>query len=149
MFFEEKYLAGLLFALVACLALAGCGGGDETTALTKAEYVAKANAICVNEKKALEGEIEQYSEDRNLKYREPSAKVIEDVAEEVLLPSLERRIRKLKALAAPQGDEGEVAAIIAAAEKGLQAEPQLLISGKSFDKAEKLATQYGLHECFS
>ncbi len=34
----------LVAALVALLAFAGCGGGDDTTELTKAEFTKQANA---------------------------------------------------------------------------------------------------------
>lgn len=153
MFFGRRQLAGIgLLLLLAAGVLAGCGsGGGSGSPLTKAEYVAQGNKICARETKKVEAEIEEYAGEHNLRYREPTKKDYEKEAEEVFVPVVERKIDQLQELEPPAKDEQEIAKMLAAAEKGLQegqSEPFTLISGQALAEARKLATEYGLKECF-
>ncbi len=154
MFFGRRQLAGVFLAILAlAVAIAGCGGGgDSSGPLTQAEYAAQANQICAKEAKKLEGEVEAYADKRNLRYRTaPPVKVFEEEAEEIFVPSLERKIAQLQELEPPAKDEEQIAKMLSEAEKGLQegkVKPAVLISGQALGEARKLATENGLKECF-
>jgi hypothetical protein len=142
----------LAILALAILAFAGCGGGGETTApLTSAEFKAQANKICTGETKKVEAEVEEYASKRNLQYRETNHKIFEEEAEEIIIPSLERKLSRLQELEGPPKDERELAKIVTAAEKALQegrTEPLVLVSGQGLTEVRKLAAEYGLKECF-
>ena len=153
MFSGRKQLTGIgLLLLLAAVVIAGCGGGGSSSGpLTKAEYVAQANKICVKENKRVEEEIENYAGEHNLRYRTPSKKDFEREAEDVFAPSVERKIDQLQELEPPANDEQTVDKMLSAAEKGLQegkSDFTTLISGQALGEARKLATEYGLKECF-
>jgi len=153
MFFGRKQLAGIgLLLLMGLVFLAGCGGGgDSSSPLTAAEFKAQAKKICANENKKLEAEVEEYAGKRNLKYREANPKVFEEEAEEIFIPAVERKLDQLQALEGPATDEQEIAKIVAAGEKALEegkADATVLISGQALTEVRKLATEYGLKECF-
>lgn len=152
MFFGRRQLAGIGLLLVMGLAaLSGCGGGESSAPLTAAQFKAEANKICARETKNLEGEVEEYAGKRNLKYRQPSKKVYEEEAEEIFIPSVERKLDQLQELEGPTKDEQEVAKIVAAGEKALEegkAEPFVLITGQALAEVRKLSASYGLKECF-
>lgn len=154
MFFGRKQLAGIgLLLLMGLVFLAGCGGGgDESSgSLTGTQFKAQANKICADETKKLEEELQDYAGKRNLKYREANPKIFEEEAEEMFIPSVERKLDRLQELEGPAKDEQEVAKIVAAGEKALQegkSELTLLISGQALTEVRKLATEYGLKECF-
>lgn len=152
MFFGRRQLAGIgLLLLVGLAALSGCGGGESSTPLTAAQFKAEANKICARETKKLEGEVEEYAGKRNLKYRQATKKVYEEEAEEIFLPSVERKLDQLQELEGPAKDEQEMAKIVAAGEKALEegkGNPFVLISGQALAEVRKLSASYGLKECF-
>lgn len=152
MFFGRKQLAGIgLLLLLGLVALSGCGGGESSAPLTATQFKAEANKICARETKKLEEEVEEYAGKRNLKYREPTPKVFEEEAEEIFIPAVERKLDQLKGLEGPAKDEQEVAKIVAAGEKALEegkADATVLVSGQALGEVRKLATNYGLKECF-
>lgn len=138
--------------LLGLAALSGCGGGGESSGpLTAAQFKAEANKICSHETKRLTTEVEEYAGKRNLKYRQANPKVFEEEAEEIFIPSVERKLDQLQELEGPAKDEQEVAKIVAAGEKALQeGRPDLavLISGQALAEVRKLSASYGLKECF-
>ena len=154
MFFGRRQLAGIgLLLILGLVFLAGCGGGGDegSGSLTAAQFKAQEKKICTEETKRFEEEIQDYAGKRNLKYRDPKPVVFEEEAEELFIPSMERRLDQLKELEGPAKDEQEVAKIVAAGEKALQegkSELTLLISGQALTEVRELATEYGLQECF-
>lgn len=151
MFFGRKQLTGVGSLLLIVAAIAGCGGGSGSSPLTKSEYVAQANKICAKETKQVEGEIENYAGEHNLKYREPSKQDLEREAMEIFVPSVESKIDQLQELEPPAKDKQSVDQMLTAAEKGLQggkSDSTTLVSGQALAEARKLATEYGLKECF-
>jgi len=138
---------GLL--VVAMLVVVGCGGGDETTALTKAEFVKQANAACAEGKSEREKDFNEY-----VKTTDPSEVTKanqESLVDEIFKPPYEQSIEAIKSLGAPEGDEQQVEAITAAMEDGLkQAEAKPLVTLRTnvqFAKANALAVKYGLTDC--
>lgn len=146
---KKGALLALVAALVALLAFAGCGGGDETTALTKAEFTKQVNAGC-----------KEHEDEQNKLFKEVTSSMDptevtrsdqELLISEVLLPPYEKDIENLKSLSPPAGDEQQVEAIIEAMEntvKRVEAKPLVAIRDSSqFTEAKKLLKEYGLTKC--
>ncbi|HKH64487.1 MAG TPA: hypothetical protein VKA35_03385 [Solirubrobacterales bacterium] len=159
----NKALTVALVALVAlALAVAGCGGGDDSTGstevsvnadLTKAQFLQQANAICAKANQELDQEIEEFAKEHNLGgKKEPTKEVLAEAAEEILLPSATRQVEEIRDLGAPAGEEKAVDKILTAAEKAVEESEEdpakaALSTGGPFTDANKLASDYGLKRC--
>jgi hypothetical protein len=139
----------LVAALVALLAFAGCGGGDDTTEVTKAEFTKQANAGCKEHTKERDELFKKVSSE--IDASEVTRADQERLISEVLLPPFEKDIENLKSLGAPAGDEQQVEAIIEAMEKSVdkvEAKPLVALrSSSQFAEARALAVKYGLTDC--
>jgi hypothetical protein len=136
----------LVPALLAGTLLAGCGGDDSPS---KADYVKDANAIC----KKTNDEINTAAK-KEFGNQRPSQKQTTNFINETAIPGVEDELSQLRDLDAPSGDEDTVNAIYDAAEEGLnkaKQDPSLLVQNNppAFDKANKLAKDYGLTVCAS
>jgi len=144
-------MAGVLVALVALLALAiaGCGGGDETTALTKGQFLKQGNQICNQQREKRNAELRKAIQGKDQTKLLPLAEREELVLQ--TLPAYAEVPKMLEGLGAPEGDEEEVEAITKAMEKAVEdveGNPkEALESTKQFFEASKLASEYGLSEC--
>ena len=141
----------LAIVLVAALALAGCGGGGGKTALSKAEFVSQANAICkdfqaridklgapsgVEDLVTLAGKAIPISEEgvAGLRALQPPAELQVDV--DAWLATGDVNVAKLKELLA------------AAKKKDLAAISKISDAGQAnSDQAKQLASKLGLTEC--
>lgn len=139
-----------LLAAAAALVLASCGGDDD--ALSKSEYITKADAICKAGEKKLEALGEDLGEDG-----QPSPAELKDFAGEAV-SILNDQIEDLRDLPAPEGDEETLDKIYDAADEGAEkieeaaddedAAAKLFGSESNpFEEADKLAEDYGLEEC--
>lgn len=134
-----------MLVLLAALA-AGCGGSSDAAPLKKSQFVAQADAICVTaqeEREAQGKEMADQGADAD------SSEDPEEVMQEILEP-VEKMTDELSDLGPPKGEEKQVEAIVAAYEEGseaLEADPGGPDSVSAFDKANKLATEYGLSDC--
>jgi hypothetical protein len=149
----SKGALGLIACILAALSLlfAGCGGGDdETSSLTKAQFVKQGNALC---KKAEE---EKGKAIKSLVAKlNPRAQFTMERKEQlvvtIILPPYEQTTEDLQNLGAPEGDEEKVEAIVKAREeaaKKTKADPGVAVtSTREFVDANKLATDYGLTSC--
>ncbi len=130
----------------------GCGGGDSTTdtstaaALSKAEFVKQANAICAEGNKETDAIFESFEKG------EPKAEA-ETVIENEFVPSVQGQIDEIRALGAPEGDEATVDHMLDLAQADLdriENEPGIVISGEEEDQFAdfaKVGHPYGLTEC--
>lgn len=152
----NKASLSALAVLVALAALvAGCGGGDDTTdeatvTLTKTEFIKQGDAICKEANEENEAEAEEYAEENGFTLEKASKDELEEAVADVLVPSLEKQAEELDALGAPEGDEETVEAIVTALEDStaeIEDDPGLIFSGKSLEKANKLAENYGFKVC--
>jgi hypothetical protein len=134
--------------LIAAVA-AGCGSSGSsstsTAALSKAAYVAKANAIC----KA--GQQKQNAAEQALG-QNPSQQQLLAYTTGTVIPNVQTQIDQVKALGAPSGDEATVSNFLGLAQADLnkvKSDPTILISGKSdpFADFAKVAHPYGLTAC--
>jgi hypothetical protein len=142
-------MAGALICALVALVVGGCGGGDETTALTKGEFVKQGNQICLQQKEQRNAELRKAIQGKDQTKLLPLAQREELVLQ--TLPSYAEVPDKLEALGVPDGDEEEVEAITKAmdeAVKDVESNPkEALESTRQFLKPSKLASEYGLTEC--
>ncbi len=128
---------------------AGCGSSDSTdttTAITKAAFVAKANAICTKGNKAQNAAGEKLGQN-------PSQAQFTAYAKDTAIPNIQGQIDSVRALGAPAGDEATVSHMLDLAQADLnkiKADPTLL-QGNSDQFADfaKIAHPYGLTACDS
>jgi hypothetical protein len=141
-----------VFAVVALLAAGaiatGCGSSDgnsdstTTASLTKAEWIAKADAICKQGNQEINQATKQFQ-------GKPTQAQFDQFATDTLAPSVQKQVDQIRALSAPGGNEAQVNAILDAAEADVnkvKANPSS-IQGDPFADANKLARAYGLKVC--
>jgi hypothetical protein len=147
----------LLAGVVAVAAVvAGCGSdGDstETSALTKQQFIAQADAICKQGNKEIEEGFESFAEENNIpKNQEPSKAQGKEIVETVLVPSIDSQSDGIRVLSAPSGDEDEISAMLDSLDEAVEEaeeDPEALFASKSdpFAKPNELAQDYGFKVC--
>jgi hypothetical protein len=154
---DKRWISSTFGALVVAIALAiaGCGGdgsGDAPTAsITKAEFVAKANAACARIKGQTQAEFAEYMKSSAGESLSQAAGQTELGKRFVIAPK-QQEVDEFIALGEPSGNEGQVKAIVVAFEGGIkkaEEDPSKAArnSTEAFGAAEKLAAQYGLVGC--
>jgi hypothetical protein len=138
-------IAGMLMV---ALGTEGCGGGSgstkstATTAITKAEFVAKANAICASADPALSAANAKLASD-------PIPAVIAAAVKDTYVPSVEAQITGIRALGTPSGDQATVTRMLQLVQADLnkiKSNPRLVTTDVFGDFA-KVAHPYGLTAC--
>jgi hypothetical protein len=146
----------LLAALIVGVCVAGCGSSSSTTnettaAITKAEFVAKGNAVCVKGEKAQEAEINAYIKKNGLENKKPSKAQEAELVETVLVPNVQGQIDGVKALGAPSGEEQQVNSALELSQQALdkvEANPELAFGKENvFAAAGKQLHAVGLKKC--
>ncbi len=137
---------------VAIVALGGCGDSDDggEEALTKVEFIEQGDAICEKAEKQAETEAEEFAEENGFDLEKATEEELEEAVAEVLVPALGQQAEEIDALAAPEGDEDKVEAIVVALEDGtadVEEDPSLVFEGKPLKEASQLATDYGFEAC--
>lgn len=146
----RKVTIAAAVAVLAALSLVilGCGSDDSTASLTKAQYVKQGNAICKKGEEQRTALLQSATENVNREFTKAEK---EKVVMTVFVPPYRQTINKLKELPLPEGDEEKAEAIIEAMEesaKKVEADPlKGLESLAQFEKANKLASDYGLTNC--
>ena len=114
----------LVLVLIAAVCVAGCGSSsstiETTAALSKAEFLAKGNAVCVKGEKAQNAEVNAYVKENGLANKKPSAAQEAKMVETIVAPNIQGQIDGVKALAAPSSLEKQVDTAIELAEEGLE-----------------------------
>jgi hypothetical protein len=136
-------LAALTVAL-ASLGLAACGGGEGDGGAAKADYIARADAICKRANVRIHA--------RAVKVGRQSSAVALAKFQKALASDLDRELLALRALGPPKGDAGKVSAIYDTIEAGKKkmsrAEPlEIPYLRDPFLKNMKTARAYGLKQC--
>ena len=136
----------LIIGLIAAAGLiaVGCGGSDSSTSSpSKAEFVAKADAIC----KQGSQQIEQAAKETFSGGR-PTPQQEQQFITQTVVPQSQSQIDQIRALGAPAGDEDQVNRILDAAQAATdQVKSTSDIEESSFAQANALAKQYGLVAC--
>jgi hypothetical protein len=145
-------------ALALGLLVAGCGSSDDsseenTSSLTKAEFIKQADAICEKAGDEVEVEVEAFAEENDIPTdKEPSDEVKEEIVIEVLVPNIEEQAEGIAALGAPSGEEEQVDQIVEGIETAASEtseDPSSVISGDdgAFKGVNKEAKEYGFKVC--
>jgi hypothetical protein len=137
----------LLIALTACstLVLAGCGDSEPKaeSALTKTEFIKKADAICADSQARLDKLGADISENSNMTE-------IQTFLEKKAIPELAATVAKIRKLKPPKADEKQVDEMLDALEAELakvKKNPMAIMGDNAFEAANKLAEDYGLTTC--
>lgn len=141
--------------VAALFALSGCGGGGEEQALTKKQYVNRANAICTRFSNKLSRESAAFEERHGLNAAAPNQHEREQIILGVLLPNVEERLKELKALPAPKGEEAKVAQILDTLEVAFEEAKRHPVRsaapvahrGEPFRMAMDMTADYGIWLC--
>ncbi len=118
-----------LALLAATVAAAGCGGGDEEKALSKADYVKQGNKICTDFNEDVNQDAEKVFAGLQSEKDVTAAKAREFF--DVALPKFDVVVEDLDALGPPEGDEDTVQAIIDAG----KSDSEKIEEGKDDDEA--------------
>lgn len=155
----DQLSKGLIATLAGVLAVAiiavGCGSSsdDSTSSLTKAQFIAQADAICKKGNAEIESEFEAFAKKEGIKENEePSTAQGVEVSETVLIPNIENQAEEIRALEAPSGNEEEISAMLDSLDEGIEeaeADPEALFTSKSdpFGPANKMAKELGFEVC--
>jgi ABC-type glycerol-3-phosphate transport system substrate-binding protein len=138
---------------IASMAVAGCGSSSKssassstsTTAITKAEFLAKGNAICIKNQarnKAAQAKFGNH----------PTKAQFTSYINTTLLPGIQNSINAIKALGAPPGDQATITKMLNLAQADvnkIKANPTSLLTSKTnpFTNFANVAHPYGLKEC--
>ncbi len=150
---------GLCAGVLAVAALGvGCGGDGSSQVTASAEvdkptYLKKADAVCKQANIRIEDGWEDFVKSRG---GDPTAafegqEAEDEFATTVVLPGKQWQVDEVAELTAPEGDEKEVEAILAAYQEGIdvgEGDPSKVTSNQGvFKYAAKTAEDYGLREC--
>ncbi len=143
-----------LFALSAVFALVlvavGCGSSGS---ISKQEFITKADAICKKGNDQIQSEIQAYSKKVGLSGNtQPTDAQVTEIANTILIPSVQGQHDDISDLGAPSGDQDQVDAILSAVQDGIdqaKKDPTTLLQSNdtTFAKANQLAKDYGLTVC--
>jgi hypothetical protein len=121
---------GTLLVLLISLGLAfvasGCGSsaGSEERTLTKKQFAKLTEAFCNKEYKPEERDMEKFADEHGLLFGGGEAWE-QEILNEIVLEYVRDKIDYFKSLPAPEGEEKEVKAMIAAFEYGLKKSEEL------------------------
>jgi hypothetical protein len=146
------------FAVTAAMLAGGCGGGGsdtiqiQTGSLSKAEFIAKTDAICAESQEKAGRELTGYMKKNHIALTGSlPAAAAAGIFESVIEPTYRREIREISELGAPKKDAKKVAAMLEAIEAGLargQSNPAGAFSRNELvPAAGELARAYGLKAC--
>jgi hypothetical protein len=153
----SKRLIVLVAGVVATAAIvAGCGSSDDssdTTALTKQQFIAQADAICKKGNTEINEGFESFAKENDIpKNQEPSKEQGKEIVETVIVPSIDSQAEGIRALGVPSGDEDEISAMLDSLDEAVEEaeeDPEALFTSKSdpFAEPNELAQDYGLKTC--
>lgn len=163
-------LAVFLVASMLAAVVVGCGGSDnssdsgtdaagavgsvsvDTSSLSKAEYIEQAEKLCLKaSQKYLPALLEYMQSHENAKQSEEE--LIADAVDHAVVPKFQILIDELRELGAPEGDEKQIEAFLAAmlqATEGLERRNTLSLEDdidREFSNAGELALDYGIVNC--
>jgi hypothetical protein len=129
-----------------------CGSDQspEVSAISKAEFLAKARSICKKGDAKINREYSYWAE--RARFHRHSEEFMDKMVAKVVLPMKVRQVREMRALGLPTAGKKKLAAFLAAMEEGLETgrrEPARLRVGEyAFQRAFEMADSVGLHACF-
>jgi hypothetical protein len=122
-----------------------------SSAIGKAEFVAKANAICVKGEREQEAKFDAYAKAHQLEGQRPTQAEEVEMVKAIFIPNVKGQIDALTALGAPRGEVQHVSAALAIARRTLdrvEADPAILFGNEDlFATAAKQLHALGLVRC--
>lgn len=119
-----RWIGGIVVGIMVLAVGAGCGGGGDSSTVTKAEFTKQANAICAKRKKEWQTTLASYEkkvQDRNASQNiEAQKEIAEELLDESMLPALQGQLEALEELGAPEGEEKQVETWLADLSKGVK-----------------------------
>lgn len=118
----DRWIAGMAIAVISLAVGAGCGGGDSTTTLTKAEFTKEANLVCKKSRWQIRAAMARMNR-RYYQIRgadtagEPDDGKLEvelgqRMLDKFIVPAMKQRLEDLEELDAPAGDEARVSKML-------------------------------------
>jgi hypothetical protein len=150
----SKGLTTALMTLGVALLLAGCGGGGDGTsanALTKAQFLKKANAICVRGTKEWGIRDRAFWRKHTFPVPEPA---LARGTREIVMPVRKKELRLIRALGLPREGTHYVEVMLSAWEEGIEKgeeDARSLRAGGpkyAFYKSYSMGIDYGLEKCW-
>lgn len=130
------------------LLASGCGGGSESSQLTKADFVEQADVICEQAIGKLRAEMTLFAK-KETNTRQPQA--LAGLVKSSMIPALQSESTEIRALGKPAEGAKEVAAFLKAMQAAIgkaEAHPATFLSSVDpLEAAEVAATRYGLSAC--
>lgn len=141
----HKAIVVIGIAAAACL-VAGCGNGDgtATAAVTKAQFLEQAEAICNEAREEAQNAAAAWEKAKNKKLD------LDTAFRQVIGPALKQEAEELQSLAAPEGDEARLARMfedlseVATAATGGSNSGSASSAARAFQQE---AAAYGLEAC--
>lgn len=129
----------------------GCGSSDDssdsttTASLTKAQWIAQADAICKTGNDKTNAAAHQQFQQR------PTAQQIEQFTTDTIIPDTQQELDQIKALGFPTEQGSQAEAVLTSAQDSLdklKADPSLAAAnGDPFAETNQMAKAYGLKVC--
>jgi hypothetical protein len=139
----------LMSLVTLALFLASCGGSDEKS-LTKAEFIEQGDEICKQGDQEFTADYEEFLKSHEIKGVLNESQSFE-IAEEIYLPNVEKRLGELQELSPPEADQAQVEKIFASTEDALAASNKdveaMFADVNPFEKSKTLAKEYGFKVC--
>ena len=135
------------------MCVAGCGGGDETVVVSKAEFLARGNVFC---KEALEKQSEAFQRLVNESVKSESSDATKSDRKrlkpfmETVSGTVRTMIAEFEELGAPPAQEEAVTAMLEEYDQGAkkaEEKPKAFTWGKVFIRADDRAEALGLVKC--
>lgn len=149
-------IAGTALLVIVGICVGGCGGSSSTTTnttagISKADFVAKGNAICVKGEQQQEAETEAFVKKHHLENKKPTEAEQAEMVNTIFVPNIQSQIDAVKALGAPSGQEQQVESAIEISQQTLdkaKADPSLFFGDENlFAAAGKQLHALGLAAC--
>lgn len=152
-----RAIAPIACVLGVALVWAGCGSSSDSnsevtaSSISKAQFIKEADAACKKGEEEIQEDFKAFAAE-NASVKNPTEEQFSELIDAVLVANIEREVEDIRALGAPKGDEQEVEAILVAREEGIEeaeAQPKRAVQGNmaGFEKADKLAKEYGFGSC--
>lgn len=158
-------LVSLSSALALALILAGCSGDDGggQAFIAKAEFIERANAICLKTRREIAAEFAVYGKSRAAREAERARQANElstaeaneaaaSVAKRILIPAMRTQQEELRNLGSPNEGGDQAQAVLDAFDEGIEkaeARPERAARDgtEAFGKAGRLAEEFGIASC--
>lgn len=140
------------FAALSAIVLVatGCGSSSGESAPTKAQFILQADAICRESDKVQVAALGRANAQKPLEQRSKAEQ--DTVIVTVGLAPVRKEAKELSELTPPDGDEGEINAIVEGIEKAVQEAEKdpAAVTGAApnpFESVDKLSAKYGFKVC--